>query len=66
MSLTLVAFIFSKTPFPINDQCPNYERGEYYAVQRLVKHFPDGLQIKQEASLSMHFLPDYLMGISLY
>ena len=41
-----------KKPYAINEKSPNFERGEFHVIQRLVSYLPKGLQVKQEVSIS--------------
>ena len=39
---------FSAIPIPVDENNPNYEKGEFRLIHHLVKSLPNGAQIKQE------------------
>ncbi|ELU18315.1 hypothetical protein CAPTEDRAFT_211077, partial [Capitella teleta] len=40
-----------KTPYPINDKSPNFDRAEFAAIQQLVHYLPEGLHIKRQVDV---------------
>ena len=38
----------SSIPLPVDENNPNYEKGEFHLIQQLVKSLPNGTQVKQE------------------
>ncbi|CAH1794464.1 unnamed protein product [Owenia fusiformis] len=42
-----------KTPYPINEKSPNYERGEFTAIVELIKYLSNGPKIKQEVDVTI-------------
>ena len=41
---------YSAIPTPLDENNPNYEKGEFRMILQLVKKLPNGRQIKQEVS----------------
>uniref|UniRef100_A0ABM0LZR8 Paladin-like n=1 Tax=Saccoglossus kowalevskii TaxID=10224 RepID=A0ABM0LZR8_SACKO len=40
-----------KPPYPINERSPNFERGEFNIIKKLLDYLPNGSQIKQEVDV---------------
>ncbi|ELT97506.1 hypothetical protein CAPTEDRAFT_103765 [Capitella teleta] len=48
---SIIVLAGAKTPYPINDKSPNFDRAEFAAIQQLVHYLPEGLHIKRQVDV---------------